>query len=117
VTIPDAPLSLFYGAFDSRLVLTTSREGISGLLEEGERFADDELFQRAREDAGMPDETVGFFFIDLQETIAYILGFAGIAGENVPDEVSRNLDPLEHLLVYGTEDGETTRFGGFLALD
>jgi hypothetical protein len=117
VRIQDAPLSLFYGAFDGRLVLTTARAGISALREDGERFADDELFQEAKEAADMPDETVGFFFVDLEETVTYVLGFAGVAGEDVPDEVSRNLEPLQHLLVYSADDGETTRLGGFLAID
>jgi hypothetical protein len=117
VRIQDAPLSLIYGAFDGRLVLTTARDGISALREDGDRFADDELFQQAKEDADMPDETVGFVFVDLEETVTYVLGFAGVSGEDVPDEVSRNLEPLQHLLVFGSDDGETTRLGGFLAID
>lgn len=117
VAIQDAPISLFYGAFDGRLVLTTAREGVAALREEGNRFADDELFQRAQEDADMPDETTGFLFVDLQETVQYVLGFAAVAGEDVPDEVRRNIEPLEHLLVYGAEEGDTATFGGFLAID
>jgi hypothetical protein len=117
VRIPDAPVSLFYGGFDGRLVLTTARDGVAALREEGDRFADDELFQQAQEDADMPDETVGFFFVNLQETVEYALGFAEVADEDVPDEVGPNLEPLEHLLLYGTEDGETSRFGGFLAIE
>ena len=117
VTIQDAPISLFYGAFDGRLVLTTARDGVSALRAEGDRFADDQLFQQAREDANMPDQTTGFLYVDLAETVTYVLGFAEAATESVPDEVRRNLEPLEHLLVYGAEDGETLRFGGFLAID
>jgi hypothetical protein len=117
VTIQDAPISLFYGAFDGRLVLTTARDGISALRREGDRFADDQLFQEAREDADMPDQTTGFLYVDLQETVKYVLGFAEAATESVPDEVRRNLEPLQHLLVYGAEDGETLRFGGLLAID
>jgi hypothetical protein len=116
----EPPVSLYYAAFDGRLVLTTQRAGIVDLREEGDRLSGDDGFQEALEDADMPDETVGFAYVNLRETIPYMLGFAGAAGENgdsVPDEVERNLEPLEHLVLFGARDGNTVEFSGFLAID
>jgi hypothetical protein len=113
------PVSIFYGAFDGRLVVTTSREGIVALREEGDKLADDELFQQAAEDAGMPSETVGYLFVDIANSVQYALDLAGLAGAqgDVPDEVSRNLEPLQHFMVYGTEDGDVLKATAFLAVE
>jgi hypothetical protein len=68
----------------------------------------------------MPGETVGFAYVNLRETVPYVFGFLGAAGQNgesVPDEVGRNLEPLEHLVVFGTREGNVVEFSGFLAID
>jgi hypothetical protein len=68
----------------------------------------------------MPSETAGFAYVNLREAIPYALGFFGAMGGNgeaVPDEVSRNLEPLEHLVVFSTRDGNVVDFSGFLAID
>jgi hypothetical protein len=116
------PLSLYYSAFDGRLVVTTQRAGIIALREEGDRLSDDDLFRDALEDSDMPDETVGFAYVNLREAIPYALGFfaameEGGSGEAVPDEVRRNVEPLEHLVVFGTREGNVVDFSGFLAID
>lgn len=116
----EPPVSLYYAAFDGRLVVTTQRAGIVDLREEGDRLSGDDGFQDALEDADMPGETVGFAYVNLRETIPYVFGFLGAAGqdgESVPDEVGRNLEPLEHLVVFGTREGNVLEFSGFLAID
>jgi Protein of unknown function (DUF3352) len=110
------PVSLFYAAFDGHLVVTTQRSGITSLQEDGDRLSGDDRFEEVLDDAGMPDETTGFAFVDLRETIPYVLSLVG-AGESVPEEVDRNLEPLDHVVVYSTRDGNTIEFSGFLALD
>jgi hypothetical protein len=116
----EPPVSLYYAAFDGQLVVTTQRAGIADLREEGDRLSGDDGFQDALEDADMPGETVGFAYVNLRETIPYVFGFLGAAGqdgESVPDEVGRNLEPLEHLVVFGTREGNVLEFSGFLAID
>lgn len=114
------PVALYYAAFDGRLVVTTQRAGIEDLREDDDRLADDELFRDALEDADMPGETVGFLFVNLRETIPYVFGLiGGFVGDGggVPDEVRRNVEPLEHLVVYGTRDGDVLELSAFLAID
>jgi hypothetical protein len=114
----EEPFSLFYAAFDGHLVVTTQRAGIAAIQEDGDRLSSDDRFEEALEGAGMPDETAGFAYVNLKDTIPYVLDFAGAAaGAEAPDEFTRNLAPLEHLVVYSTRDGNTVEFSGFLALD
>jgi hypothetical protein len=108
-----APVALCYAAFDGHLVVTTSREGIAGLQEQDDRLADDSDFKDALDEAGVPSETTGFGYIDLKAAIPYVLGFMG---DGVPPQASANLEPLEHLVFYGTKDGRTVHFTGFLAV-
>ena len=112
----EAPLSIFYAAFDGHLVVTSQRAGIAAIRADGDRLSGDDRFQQALSDAGMPDETAGFAYVDLKEIIAYALGFAG-AAQDVPDEVGRNLEPLEHLVFFSTREDNVVEFSGFLALD
>ena len=108
------PVSLYWAAFDDHLVLTTSRVAIADLQSGDNRLADDEDFKRALEQADMPDETTGFVYVNLHDAISSILG---LGGENVPPEVRANIEPLDSLVFYGSKDGETLRFAGFLAVD
>jgi hypothetical protein len=112
----EEPVALYYAAFDGHLVVTTQRAGIAALRAEGDRLSGDDRFQEALGDAGMPDETAGFAYVNLRETIPYVLGFLG-TGEDVPDEVDRNLEPLDHLVVFSTREDNVVEFSGFLAVD
>jgi uncharacterized protein DUF3352 len=111
------PFSLFYAAFDGRLVVTDSRGAISALREDDNRLADDPAFTAALEGAQVPDETTGFGYVDLERAIPYFLGFVEASGGQTPPELSSNLAPLKHVTFYGTRDGDTVRFAAFLAVD
>jgi Protein of unknown function (DUF3352) len=111
------PFSLFFAAFDGRLVVTTSQEGITALREDNNRLADDPAFKAALDDAGVPDETTGFGYVNLDEAIPYLLGFVDAAGGGTPPAARANLAPLEHAAFYGTRDGDTLRVAAFLAVD
>jgi Protein of unknown function (DUF3352) len=111
------PIALYYAAFDGRLVVTSSKDGIASLREDEDRLADDEDFQDALEQAGMPDETSGFAYVDLEDAIPYVLGFVEQAGDEVPPLVRSNLEPLQQLVVYGEKDGSAVHFAGFLGVD
>ena len=109
--------SVFYAAFDGKLVITSAREGISGLGADGPKLADDPDFQAARDAAGMPDETAGFLYLDLGDGIRLIEDYARLAGEGISTEASANLEPLGALLVYSAFEDGRYRFSGFLAIE
>jgi hypothetical protein len=110
-------VSLYYGVFDGKLVLTTSLEGIRDLREGRGTLADDEAFRAALEEAGVPDETVGFAYVDLGEAIPLVLALLGFAGDEVPAVVRDNLEPLESLVAYGDAEDDVLRFSAFLGVE
>jgi hypothetical protein len=111
------PFSLYYAAFDGHLVVTTSPGGISSLREEGDRLADDSDFRAALDEADVPDETTGIAYVNLRTAVSNLLNLAEMSGARLPPEVRVNLEPLEHLVFYGTKDGSTLRFAAFLSID
>jgi hypothetical protein len=113
--VPVDQLAIYYAAFDGHLVVTSSQAGIADLREDGDRLSDDEDFAAALDAVDMPTETLGFAYVNLGEIIAAIFPFLG--GEDVPAEVRRNLEPLEHLVFYSSEDGDAVKFVGLLSVD
>ena len=117
VSIPDAPFSIFYAAFDGRLVVTTARQGIIDLREEGDRFADEEAFTAAAETAGLPDETTGWGYVNLEDTIPLLLDFATAGEADVPPEARANTEPLRSLVFWGTAEERTATFSLFVGVE
>lgn len=101
-----------WAEIDGRVVLTTA----TSLGPAGETLGEDASFREAREASGMPDETNGFLYVDLQQVVPLVEGFFGLAGEGLDPEISRNLRPLASLLAYATGDGAEARFDLFLEI-
>lgn len=91
---------------ESTLVLTTARGAIAEIGEPGGKLADSDRYKQALEAAGVPADYTGLAYVDLSEAINLIMGFASSSGENVPPEISRNLEPLKSLVAYGAKDGD-----------
>ena len=108
--------SVYYAAFDGKLVITTSRQGIADLQAEGDRLADDEAFKDATEAAGMPSETTGFLYADLDQALPTAFGLLGFSGQSTPDWLERNLEPLQSLVLYGERDGDVAKLVGLLSI-
>lgn len=110
-------LSLYYGVFDGQVVVTTSLDGIRDLREGRPALAEDEAFSAALDDAGVPDETVGFAYVDLEEAIPLVLNLLGFAGDEAPAAVRDNLEPLESFVAYGDAEDDILRFSAFLSVE
>ena len=109
-------VSVFYTAFDGKLVITTSRQGIADLKADGDRLADDEAFNDATQAAGIPGETTGFLYVDLDQALPTVFGLMGFGGQPTPDGLERNLEPLQSLVLYGERDGDVAKFSGLLSI-
>jgi len=109
-------VSVFYAVLDGKLVLTTSRQGITDLQAQDGRLADDETFKAATEAAGMPAETTGFLYVDLDNALPIGLGLMGFGGADTTDRLERNLEPLHSLVLYGERDGDTAKLVGMLSI-
>ena len=104
--------SIFYAAFDGRLVVTTSEDGIRTLGDPAEPLGQDADFRRALEDAGMPEETEGFAYVDFESIFALV----GAGSHGVEPDAEENLRPLDSLLVYAGGDGDIRRLTGFVSI-
>ncbi len=111
-------MSIYYAAFDGLLVVTSSQEGIVALRQESDRLSDSEAFDDALDRAGVPDETQGFGYVDLQSVVPLFLGYAAVRPDvsSMP-ETQAYLDPLQSLVFYGDQDDETASFTLFLGVE
>jgi hypothetical protein len=113
----EPPVSLYYAAFDGLLVVTTSQEGIVALRQDSDRLSDSEAFDDALDRAGVPDETQGFGYLDLESVVPLWLGLGSAAGDELDPEAQAYLDPLQSLVFYGDQDDETAEFTLFLGVE
>jgi Protein of unknown function (DUF3352) len=109
-------IRISYGAFDGIVAVTSGAAGIRDAQAGGDKLPDDDRFKAAKEAAGMGDTTNGFFYVDLKDSIPLITGLAGVAGADVPLEVTENLEPLESFFVYSALDGDVVKFGGHVGI-
>ena len=108
--------SLYYAAFDGKLVITTTRQGIADLQANDGSLADDETFKEATEAAGMPSETTGFLYVDFDQAVPTVLGLLGFGGAQTPGWLEQNLEPLRSLVLFGERDGDLARVEGLLSI-
>jgi hypothetical protein len=110
------PFSLSYAAFDGLLVVTTSADGIADLRADEDRLSDDEAFQDALDRAGVPGETSGFAYVDLEEALPLLFGFAEV-GLGETSEAQQYTEPLTSLVAWGEQDGSTQSFSVFVGIE
>jgi hypothetical protein len=93
------------GSVEGAVVLTTAKGAFTDLAAEGDKLPDSDRFAEALDAAGAPEQYTGFAYVDLVEAVKLALGYGASAGEDIPEEVRRNLEPLRSLVVFGEEDG------------
>jgi Protein of unknown function (DUF3352) len=114
--IRTSSISLYYGVFDGKLVVTDSTTGIAGLKDTGAKLADDSLFKDAKDAAGMPDSTAGFLYVNLKDTIPLVENLVTAQGGTISPTVQQNLEPLNTALFYGTVNGQQAELTGFVGV-
>ena len=110
------PFSLSYAAFDGLLVVTTSADGIADLRADEDRLADDEAYAEALDRAGVPGETSGFAYVDLEEALPLLFGYAE-AGLGEASDARQYTEPLTSLVLWGEQDGSTQSFSVFVGIE
>ena len=107
------------GTVDDLVVLTTSKRGLTDLAESGDKLPDSDAFKAALDEAGAPDEYTGLAYVDLADALFLLQGYLLVTGESerVPPELTRNLEPLESLVAWGTLDGDVASIRAFLGID
>jgi hypothetical protein len=109
--------AVYYAAFDGKFVITSATTGISELSGGGAKLKDDETFKAASEAAEMPDETAGFLYVNIEDAIPLLEGFAQIAGQPLPPQARANAQPLRSALFYATAEKGKATVKGFLRIE
>jgi hypothetical protein len=106
--VSDGSPALSYAASDGLLAVSTSPQGVL-LVQgtDGRTLAEDPHYVDARDAAGVPDETAGFFYLDL----------GSIAQTLMPASEDSAGKGLGGLVVWGDEEGDGLSAQGFLAID
>jgi hypothetical protein len=115
-TIDLGEYKISYGSVADTILLTSGVSGIADFGGSGDRLPDSADFKEAQDASGMPDETGGYFYLDLKDAIPMIESFASLAGKDVPSDVSENLRPLRSFVSWSTRSGDTQTFDAFLEI-
>jgi hypothetical protein len=118
VTLPDGDFSLLYAVFDGKLVVTTAEAGIAALRADGEKLADDDVYEQALDAADAPDETTGFAYANLQASVDYVLALIDASGDQPPPpQIRDNLEPLQSFLLYGSSADDEVKVAGAVRVE
>jgi Protein of unknown function (DUF3352) len=107
--------SIYYGVSKGLVMVTTSRSALAAVGRSGKKLADDPLFKEVRSGAKAPDKTTGFLYVNLHASLPAIYNFVASSGASASlAEARANTARLQSAFIYGTEDGDVTRVGGFV---
>jgi Protein of unknown function (DUF3352) len=99
-----------WAAFAGKLVVTTGPNGISDLRSPRDKLPNDPSYTEARQAAGAPAENGGFLYVNLADAIPVVESYAAVSGGGLPAKLRDNLRPLRSLFVYGSGEGDVSRF-------
>jgi hypothetical protein len=106
---------LYYALVGDHVVLSTAEKGIASVAAPSGSLADDPLFQEAEQAAGLPDESLGFVYVNVRDGLELAELAAGNFGE-IDAETLENLRSLQYLVAYATGTQGELHFAGFLGI-
>jgi hypothetical protein len=107
LTGEDVPVAV--DAFDGLLAVSSSEPELAVLRGDGPRLADDDRFQEAVDAAGMPVETTGFGYVDLQSAAPLF--------HDEATEASEYLERLGGAVFWRSPSEDEQHFSLFLGID
>ncbi len=111
------PVKTFFAAFERKFAFTTDVRTMRQLIEGADSpLEDDPAFKAAKADAGMPGETTGFAYANLQKGLPFAFELSEASGNVVPPMARTNTKPLRTALVYTHKDGKLLRLSGFATI-
>jgi len=105
-------VALYFGVDGGDLVVSDSTAPFGSTVSQS--IEDDPMFGDAKDAAGLPDQSSGFVYVNIKDSVPVVEGFAQADGQDVPPNVSQNLAPLQSFLAYTTASGDLQKFSGLL---
>jgi Protein of unknown function (DUF3352) len=109
-------VAIYYGAQGSDFIVTNQQQAFEDLKATGGKLSGDATFKEAKQASGLPDETNGFVYVNLKDSIPAIEGLARLGGTSIPPDVDQNLRPLRTLVLWADASGNTGGVTAFLEL-
>ena len=110
-------ITVVYAVFDGMAVVTSTAAGIEALREDGDKLSGDAAFTEALDAAGVPDESSGFLYWNIEDTVPLVKSYADLSEQEVPPQVWANLRPLRSLVFHSSSEQGESRFSAFLRID
>lgn len=115
-TVRAGDVRVSWAADDGTLLVSTSQNALRDFRSDGDKLVEDEAFKRAAEKVGLGDETAGVAYVDMQRLNELIDGIAGLADEDVPPELTRNLGAIESMIAVASAADDGGRIRAFLTI-
>jgi hypothetical protein len=103
-------LTLHHAVLGGQLVLSTSQRGIADFRAPGKKLSDDPDFQAAAKASGLPQQTTGFVYANLQAALPLLSALAPKTGLG-------DITALRSLTAFGTKTGAESSYTLFLAFN
>lgn len=112
---PLAQLGVFDATIGGQLVISTSQKGIADFRSGGSKLASDSAFTGAQKAAGMPAETTGFLYVNVEDALPLVQAFGPLLGLKLPPVLqSADLSALRTLTAYGSRTGAEESYTVYL---
>lgn len=106
--------SIFYGVVEGKLVITNARSGISG-LDSANHLASARKWRTAVDAAGLPDQSAGIFYADVDELAKLAKKFSPDTSPITPT-AQQAIDHLGTVLIHGSVDGGVLLLKGLVSV-
>jgi hypothetical protein len=110
------PFELFIAVKDETLIVDSTEYGIRSVLGNEAKLVDDPVYKQAREASGAPDDTVGFFYANLEQGLPYVFDLMELSSGERHSDALANTKPLRSTFFYAKRDGDRTTVSGFLTI-
>jgi hypothetical protein len=110
------PVTVTWAVADGVLVVSTGASALHDFGAGGGKLVDEDTFGRAAERVGLGDRTRGFAYVDVRSVGELVAGLVGLSGDDLPPELTRNLEPLESFAANASDDGDGVRLRAFLSV-
>jgi hypothetical protein len=106
-------VGLYYGTVDGKLVVTDLPSGIRGVQNGGKSLSDSGTYKDAADASGLPKKTQGFLYVNIHSSIPLA---EKLAQQRIPNEIRRNLEPLNSAVEYAVTRTHELQISFFLLL-
>ncbi len=110
-------IQIYHALLGGELVVSTSQQGIADFRSAGPKLSADPVFTGAMQAAGVPQQTTGFVYVNLEATLPLVTGIAALAGVTLPPALQGDgLKPLQTLTAFADRTRDESSFTVFLAV-